>query len=467
LYGGGGGSSAQAGDAGGGGGGGGVGYVVGGATSVTTTAGSGSSPGNSGDSDRAGAGNGGSGGGTGSNGSAGTDGIVIISYTTTPSIDYTGSNRIQQTTLLSQPQVAKYSRLIDTDTNVFPNSWLLNGVDNSIGARWRVNYRSAVDAPNVIANDLYTGTNGVDMTSSNTTCDTVYAVNSGGTASAKFSTTNSVSSPSSALFSVSGGTSYTGCIHDTEETSVRYDRFYIRPGSYGALTSQITFYTTFNTTSGYSSVGSLRFATNGDIQLRDGNTTDDTLSALTANTWHRIEVGFDGGNMTVRLFRDGNLHGSVPDDEATIAIDSAAYSTFHEVRHGINTNPAGNTYSIYYDDYKSSSSGWVGSAVPQWGQVTDYGDVTLGDVAPYVPLDESGADTSFARWYFFFISIDASQTFGYPEDVNRGPTITDISLFFTSDPGKRLRHGKTFTGGEEQPLDTPCRQTVDADCPLP
>jgi hypothetical protein len=39
--------------------------------------------------------------------------------------------------------------------------------------------------------------------------------------------------------------------------------------------------------------------------------------------------------------------------------------------------------------------------------------------------------------------------------VTRGPTIDDISLFFTSDPSKRLRHGKTFTGGLLQPLDTP------------
>ena len=395
------------------------------------------------------------------------DSITVTGSDPSPTFTLTGANRTLKTTLLSQPQVASYSRLIDTDTNVFPNSWLLNGLDNSIGARWQTSYRSAVDAPNVIEDEQYTGSNGVDMTNVNTTCDTVYDVDAGGTASATFSTAQSISSPSSANFSVSGGTSYAGCIHNTPETDVRYDRFYIRPAGYGALTSQVVFYTTFNTTAGYSSVGTLRFNTNGDIQIRDGGTTDDTLSALTANTWHRIEVGFDGGDMTVRLFRDGNLHGSVPDDESTITIDSATYNTFHEVRHGINTNPNGNTYNVYYDDYKSSSSGWVGSAVHEWGQVTDYGDVTLGDVAPYTPLDASGANTNFARWYFFNISIDASRTFGYPEDVNRGPTITDLSLFFTADPSKRLRHGKTFTGGEEQPLDTPCRQTVDSDCPLP
>lgn len=102
-----------------------------------------------------------------------------------------------------------------------------------------------------------------------------------------------------------------------------------------------------------------------------------------------------------------------------------------------------------------------------WGQETIYGDVTLGDVAPYTAYNSSGGNINCARYFYFYISIDASKTFGYPEDVNRGPTIANLSLFFTSDPSKRLRHGKTFTGGELQPLDTPCRQSVDSDCPLP
>jgi hypothetical protein len=102
-----------------------------------------------------------------------------------------------------------------------------------------------------------------------------------------------------------------------------------------------------------------------------------------------------------------------------------------------------------------------------WGQETNYGNTTLGDVATYTPKDGSGNNINCARYYYFYVSIDASKTFGYPEDVNRGPTLADLSLFFTSDPSKRLRHGKTFTGGEQQPLDTPCRQSNDAECPLP
>jgi hypothetical protein len=53
------------------------------------------------------------------------------------------------------------------------------------------------------------------------------------------------------------------------------------------------------------------------------------------------------------------------------------------------------------------------------------------------------------------VSIDASQAFGYPEDISRGPTIADLTLQFTANPSKRLMHGRTFTGGLQQPDDTP------------
>jgi hypothetical protein len=90
-----------------------------------------------------------------------------------------------------------------------------------------------------------------------------------------------------------------------------------------------------------------------------------------------------------------------------------------------------------------------------WGQDTNFGDVTLGQPENYIPKESAGGNINCARYYYFYVSIDASKTFGYPEDVNRGPTISDLSLFYTADPSKRLRHGKTFTGGEQQPLDTP------------
>ncbi len=110
-------------------------------------------------------------------------------------------------------------------------------------------------------------------------------------------------------------------------------------------------------------------------------------------------------------------------------------------------NSIGARWEVKYSSSTDASS--------TWGQETDFGEVTLGTVNSYTPLDGTGTDTNSARFMYFWIEIDSTYTFGYPEDVNRGPTIDDITLFFTSDPGKRLRHGKTFTGGEKQPLDTP------------
>ena len=108
-----------------------------------------------------------------------------------------------------------------------------------------------------------------------------------------------------------------------------------------------------------------------------------------------------------------------------------------------------------------------------WGQEYNHGEVTLGNVGTFVPRDGSGTNTNCARYYYFSVNIDSSQAFGYPEDVTRGPTITDLSLFYTADPSKRMLHGKTFTGGEQQPLDTPCRRgsaspgDPNYNCPLP
>ena len=87
-----------------------------------------------------------------------------------------------------------------------------------------------------------------------------------------------------------------------------------------------------------------------------------------------------------------------------------------------------------------------------WGSVTDAGTVALGTPSGQMTYADT---TTGERWYFFNILVDASQAFGYPEDVTRGPTINDITIEFSTDPGKRLHHGKTFTGGLLQPLDAP------------
>lgn len=104
----------------------------------------------------------------------------------------------------------------------------------------------------------------------------------------------------------------------------------------------------------------------------------------------------------------------------------------------------------WFMDYRSSTD-----ANNEWGVSTNFGAITLGNVETYTPLDDLGADTSFARYYYLQLDIDSSQSYGYPDDVTRGPTVDDLTLFFTADPSKRLRHGKTFIQGLEQPLDSP------------
>ncbi len=100
-------------------------------------------------------------------------------------------------------------------------------------------------------------------------------------------------------------------------------------------------------------------------------------------------------------------------------------------------------------------TGCISPGMSTWGQETNFGDVTLGAPRGYYPKDGSGVNTNCARFYYFNVTVDSSQAFGYPDDVSRGPTITDLTLQFTADPSKRLMHGRTFTGGLQQPDDTP------------
>lgn len=94
-------------------------------------------------------------------------------------------------------------------------------------------------------------------------------------------------------------------------------------------------------------------------------------------------------------------------------------------------------------------------AMSTWGQDTDFGNVTLGLPGLYTPKDGTGVNTSCARYFYMNTIVDSSQAFGYPDDVTRGPTITDMTLRYTADPTKRLLHGRTFTGGLQMPNDTP------------
>lgn len=136
-----------------------------------------------------------------------------------------------------------------------------------------------------------------------------------------------------------------------------------------------------------------------------------------------------------------------------IDVDSDVFPTYW-LLNGID-NSIGARWMLNYRSMTNTTTSCTSPAMTTWGQDTNVGAVTLGTPGTYTPRDGAGNNTNCARFFYLTVSIDSSQSFGYPEDVTRGPTITDLSLFFTADPSKRLRHGKTFTGGELQPLDTP------------
>lgn len=121
-------------------------------------------------------------------------------------------------------------------------------------------------------------------------------------------------------------------------------------------------------------------------------------------------------------------------------------------------NSIGAKWKLKYRSMTNTTTGCVSPAMTTWGQTTNFGDVTLGLPGVYAPLDDSGNDTNCARFYYFFVTVDSSHAYGYPEDVSRGPTISDLTLQFSADPSKRLMHGRTFTGGLQQPDNTPFYQ---------
>lgn len=118
-------------------------------------------------------------------------------------------------------------------------------------------------------------------------------------------------------------------------------------------------------------------------------------------------------------------------------------------------NSIGARWQLKYRSMANQLASNKCATMTTWGQETNFGDVTLGTPGAYIVKDGSGTNISCSRYFFFNVTVDSSQAFGYPDDVSRGPTITDLTLQFTADPSKRLMHGRTFTGGLQQPLDTP------------
>lgn len=240
------------------------------------------------------------------------------------------------------------------------------------------------------------------------------------------------------------------------------------------------------------------FAANGYIYLVGGRSTATTCSPVTlvapisANTtvatgnsptgigeWYETNQKYTGSRYGASLaYNDGKMYvmgggcGSTltyasPVTQQTTLLsqpqvakysimidnDSDVYPTYW-LLNGLD-NSIGAKWQLAYQSMTNTTTSCSSPAMTTWGATTINTDVTLGTPSTYTPKDSSGNNISCARFYFFNLSIDSSQAYGYPEDISRGPTINDMTLMFTSDPSKRLMHGRTFTGGLQQPDDTP------------
>ncbi|HEU5005007.1 MAG TPA: hypothetical protein VFT49_02905 [Candidatus Saccharimonadales bacterium] len=391
-----------------GGGGSGSEYLSG--INQTAQAGSGQTPGNSGDASRGSAGNGGNGGNAGQTGSAGNAGLVVISYGSTASLyispqlnaggditsAWTTSSSSFNTPRSGLTAVAYANNLYifgGTDgTNYYSDSQYaqLNSSDGSVGS-W--SYSTTLPTP--LAQGDGFAANG-------------YMYLFGGRSSATSCTPTTLVAPISANTPVATGNHPTGIgtwfSTNQKYTGNRYGnnaeyyqgKAYVLGGACGSTLS-------------YASPVTQQTALLSQPQVAKYSIMFDTDSDVFPSTW--LLNGVD--------------------------------------------NSIGAKWQLSYRSMTNTTTFCTSPAMTTWGQVTNFGNVTLGTPGAYIPKNGSGTNTNCARFFDMVVTVDSSQAYGYPDDVTRGPTITDLTLQFTADPSKHLMHGRTFTGGLQMPDDTP------------
>lgn len=113
----------------------------------------------------------------------------------------------------------------------------------------------------------------------------------------------------------------------------------------------------------------IRMTSTGTIQFRSGELVAIfTSSALANNQWHRIEgrvLHSDTvGRMQARIFTNGNVHGTTPDQtlgDTTTNRDTDASSD--RFSFGVTTNPGALGLTAHFKGVKIDDTGWIGPAV--------------------------------------------------------------------------------------------------------
>ncbi len=420
-FGGGGGGSTTTANRGGGGGGGGSSLVTG--SSTTETTGSGTTPGNNNDPARGNAGNGGTG-ATGSAGVAGQPGLLAITYGTyTPAatvyvspLQSSGGNISSAwSTGSTSFNVARISPTVVAYAN---NLYVLGGYDGAnylsdtqfsqlnSGTGNAGSWTYSESLPVAMAGGDGFGANGyiylIGGRSADTTCDPVTLV-----------------APVSANTTIASGNNPTG-VGAWYETNKRYT---------GARYGNAAVY---NDGKAYVYGGGC------GVQTTYASPVTQQTTLLSQPMLAKYSIMFD--------------------------TDSDVFPT-HWLLNGVD-NSIGARWQLKYRSATDATKATVGGGpdgrncstaetMTTWGSETNHGNVTLALPGLYTPRDSSNNNTNCARFYYFNITVDSLQSFGYPDDVTRGPTITDLTLNMTADPAKRLMHGRTFTGGLQMPIDTP------------
>jgi N-acetylneuraminic acid mutarotase len=243
------------------------------------------------------------------------------------------------------------------------------------------------------------------------------------------------------------------------------------------------------------------FAANGYLYLMGGRSTDTTCSPITlvapisANTtiasgnnptgigqWYATSQQYSGNRYGASaVYNDGKAYilggacGSTLTYASPVVQQTALLSQPQVAKYSLMLdtdtdvfpnqwllngldNSIGAKWQLRYRSMtnpQNTANPCISPSMSTWGQETNFGDVTLGLPGVYTPKNGSGTNTNCARYFYFNVTVDSTQAFGYPDDISRGPTITDLTLQFTADPSKRLMHGRTFVGGLQQPDDTP------------
>lgn len=419
FYGAGGGSGALAGNAGGGGGGGGSGYTTG--TSTTKIAGSGQTPGNSSDIKRGSGGDGGGGGSTSSSGLAGNPGTVAISVAGSSDVNCASGVCNQ---IYISPKLSSGGNITSTWTTSSTNLNVARSGATAVAYANNLYVLGGYDGANYLSDSQYAQINSTD----------------GSTGSWSYSTSlpgqlsqSDGFAANGYLYLIGGRSADNRCDSVTLVAPISANTTIAsgnKPTGIGA------WYTTNQRYTG-SRYGASAVYSDGKAYVLGGACGNSTL------TYPSPVI-----QQTTLLSQPQVAKYSLMMDT-----DSDVFPTSW-LLNGLD-NSIGAHWQLKTRSMTNTTTNCTTPAMTTWGKETNFGNVVLGQPGAYTPLDGSGVSTSCARFYDFNVTVDSSQAFGYPDDVTRGPTITDLTLQFTADPSKRLMHGRTFTGGLQQPDDTP------------